>query len=444
MVATPSLRLPAACVLCLLTCCERLSTAEAEALAQEEMVAGVAACLTPDTDPAQDASRFAGALRRARVALSPPEMASAAGIALLVCDTGCCLMAQSSAAPGGAAALPPRAQFKALLLSTGALSSICARAHSAAHALCADAPSGGAASQAGRDDAAAALARCTRVLEHVCFEAEACAQHVLTWTPPDAAFAHGQVLPALCSCLAPLARRAGDAGAPTCMGAALRSALAVVTNVTNERPQAGAALLACGGVASLAQLLRPLSESVLQSQGGPSAAHADALNAALCALANAAEVCPPVAGALSGEHLQFVATLFAQAHALTTGAAPAQDGGEGEQAAPVDGDNDVTLEALDAAERSAAAVILAAYCALLLACLLHAGGDGGGHGEVAACQATGSLEPVVATVERFLLFHTRINTLSPTAEATLREAARSMRAWQQAQRQSTAPPEAGA
>ena len=430
MAATPSLRLPAACVLCLLTCCERLSTAEAEALAQEEVVAGVAACLTPDAaasapeDAAPAASRYGAALRRARVALSPPEMASTAGMALLVCDTGCCLMAQG-AASGGAGALPPRAQFKALLLSTGALGAICARAHAAAHALCVDTPAG----DTSRDEAAAALARCTRVLEHVCFEAEACAQHVLTWMPPDGATcAHGQLLPALCSCLAPLTLRAGDAGAPPCVGAALRSALAVVTNVTNERPQAGAALLACGGVASLAQLLRPLSQSVLQSQGAPSGAHADALNAALCALANAAEVCPGVAGALSGDHLQFVAQLFAQAHALTTG-----DGGP---QAPEAGDGDVTLEALDAAERSAAAVILAAYCALLLACLLHAGGEGGGgHGAVAACQPGGSLEAVLATVERFLLFHTRINTLSPTAEATLREAARSMRAWHQAQAQ---------
>jgi len=233
------------------------------------------------------------------------------------------------------------------------------------------------------------------------------------------------------------------------VGTAMRSALAVVTNVTNERPQAAAALLACGGVATLAQLLRPLAEVVLPPPGsgvagsepGGSAhglsAHADALNAALCALANVAEVCPEAATALGqGEHLTFVATLFARAHALTNSLADGSSGAGAMDAADGDGD-DVTLEELDAAERSGAAAILSAYCALLLACLLHAAVKAGANvgaaaaSTVAQCQADGGLDAVVVTVERFLVFHSRINnSLTATAETTLLEAIRGMQAWQ--------------
>jgi hypothetical protein len=218
----------------------------------------------------------------------------------------------------------------------------------------------------------------------------------------------GGLVASLCSALQPLHALSLEPGAVAvsrgCAAAALRGALHVLTNLTNERPEGARALLSTGGMARVAELLPALAKAALGPQEQPcdpgAASPAEALNAALCALANAVEVHAPCAHALQ-PRMPFLAQLFAQASA-TAAASPATGA---QHAAAQEGedqdDDDVTTESLEAAERGAAALIVAAYAAMLLACLLHAR-VGGDQGRLTVSQAMpgGTLKPLLTVLVR--------------------------------------------
>jgi hypothetical protein len=245
-------------------------------------------------------------------------------------------------------------------------------------------------------------------------------------------------LPALAAAAASAPRGASDGGrlgadpaaaAGKAAASALRSSLNVLTNLTNERADGAAAFAAAGGVEAAAALMPALasaalghthegaSENTLAASGAGPGAAADALNAALCLLTNAVEVSAAAAARLATAHVDaspqpafapasasaspplprvrfvtWLAALFSRTHAAATaGVLSSAAGGEEEEA-------EVTAEMIEAGEREGVALIVAAYAALLLGCVLRA--QPGALGAATEALPGGKLAPLAAVLVR--------------------------------------------
>lgn len=202
------------------------------------------------------------------------------------------------------------------------------------------------------------------------------------------------------------------AAAPPARAAAFASAVAVLTNLGNERAAAGEALLGCGGVGALAAALPRLAECVRLAAAGDAAPRppppgcdaTGALTGVLCCLANVAETTPHAAAHLrSHPHLRLVCAVFGRAR---------------DAAAPAGGD--VSCEA------AASAVLVAAYASLLLGVALR---DAAPHerADADAAVGEGGLASVAVTLQRFLAFHADLNTVSAGGARTIRGAIDALR-----------------